>query len=99
MGHLTVTRGNKGWADRNRRYRLLIDGKEVARLKPEESFRTELGPGQHECEARLDFTRSPKVTVSGDSTTHLELEPRFGMRDPRILLHPHRYLDLREASE
>ncbi len=98
MGNVTITRTDKGFADRNRRYRILLDGEEVARLRPDESWTAELTPGSHECEAWLDFTRSPNVTVSGDATTRLELEPRYGMRDPRILIHPHRYLDLRRVG-
>lgn len=99
MGSVTITRTDKGFADRNRRYRILIDGEEVAGLKPSESWTAELEPGPHECEARLDFTRSPKVTVAGDEATRFELEPRYGMRDLRIPTHPHRYLDLREVGE
>jgi hypothetical protein len=96
---LTITRTRKGFADRNRRYRILLDGREVARLKPGESWSTDLAPGSHDSEARLDFTRSPKVDVSGDgATTKLELEPRYALGDPRILIHPHRYLDLRRSA-
>ena len=60
---LVVERERLRWFDTARRYRVLVDGKEVARLANGESCRVDLAPGRHEVEARIDWTGSEPEVV------------------------------------
>lgn len=57
--------------DRLRAYTLLVDGEERGKLKQGETIETELGPGLHRVQMKLDWATSPVLTVPGDSDVEL----------------------------
>jgi hypothetical protein len=62
---LVVERERLRWFDSARRYRVLVDGEEVARLANGESCRVPLTRGRHEVQARIDWTGSePEVVMA-----------------------------------
>jgi hypothetical protein len=57
IGTLIITRPRQ-YADRLRRYRIILDGREVGQLKASEELRVELPEGEHWMVARIDWARS-----------------------------------------
>lgn len=54
---IRITR-QRGVRDKFRRYKVRIDGDVVARLKAGESFATDIAPGRHYLDVRIDWTGS-----------------------------------------
>jgi hypothetical protein len=70
MAKLIVTRPRQ-FADRLRKYRILIDGDRAATIGPGETVEIELAPGRHQITARLDFLSSPPVEIeAGPDEVH-----------------------------
>ena len=63
---ITVERRAGGYTDRARAYSVLIDGREVAKIKHGESHTETVPPGQHEVQMKIDWAVSPPVPVSLD---------------------------------
>ena len=66
MAFIVVRRASSRWRDRLRRYKVLIDAREVGLLKRGESGRYELAPGHHVLAVGIDWKRSRSFEVSGD---------------------------------
>jgi hypothetical protein len=62
MAKLIVSR-TRQFADRLRRYRILIDGDRVASIGPGNTVESDLTPGRHRVTARLDFMSTPPVEI------------------------------------
>jgi hypothetical protein len=62
MAKLIVTRARQV-AHRFRRFRIVIDGRQVAMIAPGKTVEIELTVGHHELSARLDFLESPPVVI------------------------------------
>lgn len=60
-----------------RRYRILLDGIQVASLKEGETVRVDVAPGSHAVQARIDWVKTPplQVTVRQDEAVHLIVRP------------------------
>lgn len=73
-GTLILTRPRQ-WADRLRRYRILVDGREVARLKAGEELRLELPAGEHRMIAQIDWCTSNLLPfgIRPNETTEIEV--------------------------
>jgi hypothetical protein len=83
MATLTLRR-DKGWADKIREYRILIDGAEVGRLGENDVLHHELSDGPHLIEARVDWCGSQPLRLeaaSGDS----DILVRSALRGWRVL--------------
>jgi hypothetical protein len=84
MSTLTLRRDSR-FMDSLRRYRILLDGKEVVRLSNGETFRREIPSGEHVIEARIDWCGSrPRhfVARAGEDTA---LVVRNNLRGLRIV--------------
>jgi hypothetical protein len=57
-GTLVVRRG-KGYVDKVRAYKVLIDGQEVGRIKQDEEQSFPVTPGRHQLQLKLDWVTSP----------------------------------------
>jgi hypothetical protein len=57
MPTLTVQR-DKGWADKIRKYRILLDGAEIGRLSEGQVLRQQITGGPHFVEAKIDWCGS-----------------------------------------
>lgn len=53
-----------GWRDRARAYKVLVDGRESGEVKNGETLDVAADSGEHVVQLKLDWTRSPKVSVS-----------------------------------
>lgn len=62
MPTITVRRG-KGWMDKFRKYRILIDGVEVGRIKQGVELTCEVAEGPHVVEARIDWCSAEPLAV------------------------------------
>ena len=68
MATLTVRR-DKGYADKLRKYRILLDGSEIGQLAEGAILRQDISEGPHELEARVDWCGSQPLgfdAVAGD---------------------------------
>ncbi|HUR26915.1 MAG TPA: hypothetical protein VM509_01905, partial [Planctomycetota bacterium] len=83
MATLTVQR-DKGWADKIRRYRILVDGLEIGRMAEGEVIRHTLTDGMHVIEARIDWCGSPPLQFEMLSTDKIVLI-RSALRGWRLL--------------
>ena len=61
-GTLIVTRPRQ-YADRLRRYRIIVDEQEVGRVKAGDELRVELLEGEHRIVARIDWGRSNYLSI------------------------------------
>jgi hypothetical protein len=81
-----VSRSSHGNRDRLRRYKVLVDGVEVGRVKRGETVGTTVGPGPHTLAIVIDGTSS-EVTFNVDDRDafHFHCSPagsaREGLRD------------------
>jgi len=66
-------RSRSSWSDRLRSYDVVLDGREVARLKNGASASPEVAAGQHEIEAKIDWVSSNRVSLdlSDEDAVHL----------------------------
>jgi hypothetical protein len=66
VGTLVVRRVETDSRDRLRAYKVLIDERDVGRVKRGQSATFELSPGSHTVQVAIDWTRSRRFEVSGD---------------------------------
>jgi myo-inositol catabolism protein IolC len=99
MTTLTVQRDN-GWADKLRKYRILVDGVEIGRLGENEKLFHQVGEGLHVIDARVDWCGSRPLKFEARSED-LEVTVKSSLRGWRVFLalfyvifNRHRYLTL-----
>lgn len=98
---IRVTRLRTGYRDRLRRYRVLVDGLTIGRLRRGESVEVPVSAGRHTVRVKIDWTGSPTevVDVAEGTTESFECEPsglaRDGMWD---LQEQGRYVTLRRLG-
>jgi len=84
---IVLTRARGGWRDRARRYDVMIDGQEVAKVRHGQRLELPVAPGRHEVFLKIDWCRSPIVTVDAQPGEVIQLfcepagTPRQGLRD------------------
>jgi hypothetical protein len=64
MPSIIVQRETKGFGDRFRSYRVVLDGETVGRVKRGESFSVEADAGAHQLHFAVDWARSPSVDLA-----------------------------------
>lgn len=52
-----------GLADRLRAYRVILDGHEVGKIRRGERITLDVDPGRHEIYLKIDWARSPTITL------------------------------------
>jgi hypothetical protein len=89
MTFVVVRRVPSGWRNRLRRYKVLIDDREVGRLRPGELGRYEVAPGHHVLAVAIDRKSSRSFEVSGDGgdTLSFRCGPRRGLAVIDALKH------------
>lgn len=97
MPTLTVTR-DKGWADKVRKYRILLNGLEIGRIGEGELLQLQIPAGSHAIEARIDWCGSRLLRFDVD-TDDIGIVVRSALRGGRVFLGlwyitfcPRRYL-------
>lgn len=71
MGSVTVERRRAIWRDLLRSYAVVIDGHEAGKLRSGETRTFELEPGLHDVCMKIDWCRSPTLTVDGSVESQL----------------------------
>src|SRR4051812_5313890 len=84
-GTLIVTRPRQ-YADSLRRYRIIVDDREVGRLKVGEEFRVELPEGEHRMVARIDWGRSNHLSFGVKAGRATEIEVGSNARGWLVIL-------------
>jgi hypothetical protein len=84
-GTLIVTRPRQ-FADLMRRYRIVVDGEEVGRLKPGGELRVDLPEGQYRMVARIDWAQSNDLSVGIRKGEVTEIEVGANAHGWRLLL-------------
>ena len=84
MPQIIVTR-DSGWADCARKYRLLLDGVEVARIPDGGTVTIEAPPGRHRLKARIDWLSTEEIEFDpGDGPAAFHVYSK--LRGLRVLL-------------
>jgi|1186.fasta_scaffold215348_2 hypothetical protein len=76
MPSITITRPKTVLRDRARRYRIVVDGSEIAQVSHGETTAIEVAPGPHEVRAKIDWCTTPAAMISGDA--QLTVQPGDG---------------------
>jgi hypothetical protein len=94
---ITLSRVGGGWRDRLRRYRVMIDGEQVASIKPGERVELPVTPGPHTISLKISWAGSPplEVDLAPDEMATLECAPG---RIPPFGPGADAYIDLRRTG-
>jgi hypothetical protein len=65
------------WRDRVRSYKLIVDEREVGKIRAGQTVRIEVSPGTHTVQARISWTGSQKIEFAVENGTHgrVRVEP------------------------
>jgi hypothetical protein len=72
--NISIFRSNDVWMDRNRVYKVLIDGEVSGELWPDKSETFRVRPGEHRVQVRIDFMKSNEFSTSIEDGQSLELQ-------------------------
>jgi hypothetical protein len=100
MATLVVTRTDKAFPDRMRRYTVLVDGESAGRIGWGQRLELSLSPGQHEVRLKIDWCGSPSVVLNAVAGESIALvgEPAGLWSLAAMLMRPQSYLKLWRAS-
>jgi hypothetical protein len=91
------------WANRLRRYSILVDGSEVGTVRNGETVKIPVDPGQRIVQVKLDWCRSESLTVAVKPGQSCVLEVGciskswHALEALTAIFSPHRYLYVRPA--
>lgn len=98
MSKITISR-DSGYADRVRKYKVICNGEEVAKVGNGETIEFEVPPGEKEVYLKIDWCRSNKVAVSVPPGGEVHLQGGSSLRGTAVfmaivyvLFMPHKYL-------
>ncbi len=63
MSVVVIRRAHASWADRARKYRVLVDGGQRAEIGDDETVQIPVTPGQHVIRMKIDWCRSRDLQV------------------------------------
>ena len=77
MATITLERRADAWVNVLAKYKVLIDGQEVARIGPGERWSFDVPPGVHDVMLRMDWVRSKplRLELADDEEAELFCEP------------------------
>lgn len=84
MPTLTVLR-DKGWVDKLRKYRIMLDGVEIGKLGEGAALHKQLTDGPHVIDAKIDWCGSQPLRIEAQSEDKTVLV-RSALRGWRVLL-------------
>jgi hypothetical protein len=94
---IVLIRERRGSRDIFRRYAVIVDDAQVAKVKRGQTLRLPVSPGRHEVYLRIDWCRSPSVDISASpgEIINLRCAPAGGMNEVcDIVVNPDRYIIL-----
>ncbi len=74
MSQIVVRRAKAAWQDRGRDYRVLVNGKESARVANGSSVKIAVQPGAYSVQLKIDWCQSKEIRVSAEAGTNVQLE-------------------------
>lgn len=81
MADLSIERDSRGWVDRYRSYKIVVNGDEVGSLKAGEEKVIGVDAGSAEVYLKIDWCRSRKILLDLDAESKVQLSCR-----PRTVL-------------
>jgi len=84
MAALTIVR-DTGYADRLRRYKVIVDGTSIGEVGNGETRRFSVSPGLHRVSLKIDWCGSKAVSFNLDEGEGLTLQARSSLRGSRLL--------------
>jgi hypothetical protein len=85
---IVVRRDARGYRDLLRAYRVLLDGREVGRIRRGECLTIETDPGEHEIHFAIDWCRSPTTMLNLVDGEEVRLRPH-SLPWPLLLAWPY----------
>ena len=89
---------DKGWADKVRSYKIVLDGKVIENIKEGESKELNIDAGQHELFCKIDWSRSNKVQFDINNNESKDFKIQSSLRGFKAILAivyyiflPHKY--------
>ncbi|HEX3898998.1 MAG TPA: hypothetical protein VHW74_07480 [Mycobacteriales bacterium] len=79
MTGIRIQREANAYADRRRKYRILVDGEELGAIGRGDTIDIPLDPGRHSVWMRIDWTGSEMATfvLEADETIEFVCRPRY----------------------
>jgi hypothetical protein len=90
---ITINREG-GWSDRLRKWRILIDGKEVGQMREGDTFRYEIPSGRHELVMKVDWASSETLPFEIAPGENVRVMCRPGRRFPFWRIRWSRWIEL-----
>lgn len=75
------------WVDAFRKYKIILDGKEIGKIKNGESLEFPIEQGEHSLVLKIDYARSNKVSFSSNNE-NVEFVCGSNLKGWKILLTP-----------
>ena len=82
---LTLTR-RSGWVDSLRKYRVVLDGRDLAFVRTGEEISLSIPPGRHALVLRIDWCGSPEVHFEAWADEEVRFECESNLRGWRVFL-------------
>jgi hypothetical protein len=92
---LVLTRERHGYRDLFRRYAVMVDDAQVAKVKRGQTLRVPVSPGPHEVHLRIDWCRSPSVDIDASPGAVIKIycAPAGGLTEAYdALVNPEQYI-------
>ena len=74
-----------GWADRLRKYKVILDEEEVGSIGPRGTFEYPINPGLHTLYLQIDWCRSEKLEFESQSNEILKFKCGGKLSDTKFL--------------
>lgn len=84
MGKIILYR-DSGWTDRIRKYRILLDGRQIGEIANGQTVHLLVPPGEHTLQARIDWARSAILRFEGDASDNI-FQVSSNLRGWKIML-------------
>lgn len=82
-----VIKRDRGWADSLRKYKVIVDEKEIGRIKQGKSIEVEVNSGQHEIYCKIDWCRSNKIVFNINNENEVKsFEVKSSLRGFKVIL-------------
>jgi hypothetical protein len=99
MATLVVFRPKTKYRDRARRYKIMLDGTEIARVRHGDSVRVDVAAGSHGVAAKIDWATSPTSTFDIAESETVALRCTTGSGPALVaLLRSKKYLSLERVD-
>jgi hypothetical protein len=96
MIKLTIRRESQ-WADKTRRYKIVLDGQPIGLLAENASLQQEISEGSHKIQARIDWCGSKPLNFEANRDVNLVVK-NISRGFLTLIFNPRRYLSVELAN-